>query len=150
MESILKPNNSERHIRLSLFQFLEQTKMQKDTLAQEMKNLQMELQEHRVNAFEGDSRQVDKREDKMQHDFVITGAWMDILQAGVLWRYETKNWNGLKTKRTAKKKVIFTQDYNKKRRPGHGSEQWNTGQAFQRMNWNYTNNRPVSDSSSVY
>ena len=37
---------------------VEQTKVQMATLGQEMKNLQSELQEHRVNAVEGNPRRV--------------------------------------------------------------------------------------------
>ena len=71
----------------------EQTKAQMATLDQEMKNLRSELQEHRVNAVEGNSRTVDptKKEDRMQHDFAIIAAQTDLPQVGVERRYETKN-----------------------------------------------------------
>ena len=42
-------------------------------------------------------------------------------------------------KRTAEKKVTFTQDYNKEREPDQGSEQWTRGQDIQGRNQNYTN-----------
>ena len=71
----------------------EQTKAQMATLGQEMKNLRSELQEHRVNAVEGNSRTVDpnQKENRMRHDFVIIAAQTDIPQVGVERRYETKN-----------------------------------------------------------
>ena len=45
----------------------EQTKAQKATLGQEMKNLRSELQEHRVNAVEGNSRTVDPNQEARQN-----------------------------------------------------------------------------------
>ena len=42
----------------------EQTKGQMATLGQEMKNLRLELQEHRVNAVEGNSRTVDPNQNR--------------------------------------------------------------------------------------
>ena len=45
----------------------------------------------------------------------------------------------IKSERTAEKRVTFTQDYNKKRGPGHGSQQWTRGLDFQRRDNNYKN-----------
>ena len=45
----------------------EQTKAQMATLGQEVKNLQSELQEHRVNAVEGNSRAVDPNQKGRQN-----------------------------------------------------------------------------------
>ena len=58
-----------------------------------MKNQRSELQEHRVNAVEGNSRTVDRnqKKDRKQHDFAIIAAQMDKPQVGVERRYETKN-----------------------------------------------------------
>ena len=63
------------------------------TLGREMKKLRLELQEHRVNAVEGNSGTVDpnQKDDRMQHDFVIIAVQTDIPQVGVERRYETKN-----------------------------------------------------------
>ena len=44
----------------------------------------------------------------------------------------------IENERTAEKKVTFTKDYNKKRGPDHGTEQWTRGQDFQRRNQNFT------------
>ena len=48
------------------------------------------------------------------------------------------------------KKVTFTQDYNKKRGPTHGSEQWARGQDFQRRNQNYSNDGFGRNSPTTY
>ena len=70
----------------------EQTKAQIATLGQEMKNLRSELQEHRVNAVEGNSRTVDpnQKNDRMQHDFATIEAQTDIPQVGAARRYTMK------------------------------------------------------------
>ena len=91
----------------------EQTKAHMATLGQEIRYLRSELQEHRVNAVEGNFRTVDpnqtKKEDRMQHDFVIIAAQTDVPQVGVERRYETKSWNALKTKgRPRKKSLLLT------------------------------------------
>ena len=88
-----------------------QTKAHMATLGQEMRYLRSESQEHRVNAVEGNSRNVDpnqtKNEDRMQHDFVIIAAQTDVPQVGVERRYETKNWNALKTEGRPRKKSLL-------------------------------------------
>ena len=121
----------------------EQTKAQMVTLGQEMKNLRSELQEHRVNAVERKSRTVDPNQKGRQSPTRFcnycrtnghTPSWCrKNIRDGELKRIEKE--------RTVEKKVTFTQDYNKKRGPDHGSEQWNRGQDFQRRNQNFTNDR---------
>ena len=56
----------------------------------------------------------------------------------------------IENERTAERKVTFTQDYNKKRGPDHGSEQWARGQDFQRRNQNFTNDRFRRSSPNSY
>ena len=56
----------------------------------------------------------------------------------------------IENERTAEKKVTFTQDYNKKRGPDHGLEQWTRGKDFQRRNQNFTNVRFRGTSSIAY
>ena len=87
----------------------EQTKAQMATLGQEMKNLRSELQEHRVNAVEGNSRTVDpnQKEDRMQHDFVTTAVQTDTLQVGAARGYGMKNLNELKTKEQQRRKSLL-------------------------------------------
>ena len=77
----------------------------------------------------------------MQQNFATTAAQTDIRQVGAARWYETKNWNDSKMKDLPRKKVMFTQDYNKKRRPHHGPEQWTGGQDFQKRTQNYTKDR---------
>ena len=72
----------------------------------------------------------------MQHGFAITATQTDIPQVGVVRDEELKR---IENERTAEKKVTFTQNYNKKRGPDHGSEQWTRGQDFLRRNQNYEN-----------
>ena len=131
----------------------EQTKAQMATLGQEMKNLRSELQEPRVNAVEGSSRTVDPNQKGRQNatrfcNYCRTNG-------------HTPNWCRKKIRdeelkriendeRTAEKKVTFTQDYNKKRGPDHGSEQWTRGQDFQRRNQNFSNDRFRRSSPNSY
>ena len=56
----------------------------------------------------------------------------------------------IENERTAEKKLTFTQDYNRERGPGHGSEQWTVGQDFQRSNPNYTIDGPMRNSPTAY
>ena len=56
----------------------------------------------------------------------------------------------IENERTAEKKVTFTQDYNKKRRPDHGSDQGARGQDFQRRNQNYNNDGFMRNSPPTY
>ena len=119
----------------------EQTKAQMATLGQEMKNLRSEPQEHRVNAVEGNPQTVDPNQKGRQN---ATRAYKYCRTNG-----HTPSWcrkkirdeelKRIENERTAEKKVTFTQDYNKKRRPDHGSEQWTRGQDFEWRNQNYNN-----------
>ena len=83
-----------------------QTNAHMATLGEEMNNLWSELQEHRVNAVERNSRTVDpnQKEDTMQHGFAITAAQTDIPRVGAARRYGKKNQNALKTKELPKGK----------------------------------------------
>ena len=117
---------------------VEQTKAQMATLGQEMKKLRPELQEHRVNAVEGNHRTVDSNQKWRQNatrfcNYCRTNGHTPNLCRKKIRDEELKR---MQNKRTAEKNVTFTQDYNKKRRPDHGSEQLNRGQDFQRWNQN--------------
>ena len=130
----------------------EQTKAQMATLGQERKNLRSELQEHRINALEGNSRTVDPNQKGRQN---ATGFCNYCRTNG-----HTPSWcrkkirdeelKPIENERTAEKKITFTQDYNKKRGPDHGSEQWTRGQDFQRRNQNYNNDRIRRNSPNNY
>ena len=119
----------------------EQTKAQMATLGQEMKNLRSELLEHRVNAVEGNSRTADPNQKGRQNatrfcNYCRTNGHTPSWCRKKIRDEELKR---IENERTAEKKVTFTQDYNKKRGPAHGSEQWTRGQDFQRKNQNFTN-----------
>ena len=121
----------------------EQFKAQMATLGQEMKKLRSELLEHRVNAVEGNSRTADPNQKGRQNatrfcNYCRTNGHTTSWCRKKIWDEELKR---IENERTAEKKVTFTQDYNKKRGPDHGSEQWTRGQDFQRKNQNFTNDR---------
>ena len=129
----------------------EQTKVQMATLGQEMKNLRSELQEHRVNAVEGTTRAVDPNQKGRQNatrfcNYCRTNGHSPSWCRKKI-REELKR---IENERTAEKKVTFTQDYNKKRRPDHGSEQWTRGQDFRRRNRNFTNDSFGRSSLNAY
>ena len=92
----------------------EQTKAQMATLGQEMKNLRSELQEHRVNGVEGNSQIVDQNEKGRQNATRFcnycranghTPSWCRK-------KIRDEELKRIENKRTAEKKVTFTQDYN--------------------------------------
>ena len=123
----------------------EQTKAQMATLGQETKNLRWELQEHRVNAVEGNSRTVDPNRKGRQNatrfcSFCRTNGHTPSWCCKKIRDEEIKR---IENERTAERKVTFTQEYNKRRGRDHGSEQWTRGQAFQRRNQNYNIDGPT-------
>ena len=122
------------------------------TLGQEMKNLRSELQEHRVNALQGTTRAVDPNQKERQSatrfcNYCRTKGHTPSWCRKKIREEELKQ---IENERTAEKKVTFTQDYNKKRGPDHGSEQWTRGQDFQRRNQNFTNDRFRRSSPNAY
>ena len=130
----------------------EQTKAQMATLGQEMKNLRSELLEHRVNAVEGNSRTVDPNQKGRQNatrfcNYCRTNGHTPSWCRKKIRDEELKR---IENERTAEKKVTFTQDYNKKRGPDHGSEQWARGQDLQRRNQNFSNDRFRRSSPKSY
>ena len=119
----------------------EQTKAQMATLGQEMKNLRSELQEHRVKAVEGICRTVDPNQKGRQNatrfcNYCCTNGHTPSWCRKKIRDEEMKR---IENERTVESRFTFTQDYNKKRRPDQGSEQWTTGRNFQRRNQNYNN-----------
>ena len=108
----------------------EQTKAELASLGQEMKNLRTELQEHRVNAVEGTSKTVDPNQKGRQNasrfcNYCRTNGHTPSWCRKKIRDEELKK---IENERTAEKRVKFTQDYNKKRGPSHGSGQWNRNQ----------------------
>ena len=130
----------------------EQTKVQLATLGQETKNLRSELQDHRVNAVQGTTRTVDPEQNGRQNatrfcNYCRTNAHFPSWCRKKIRDEELKR---IENERTAEKRVTFTQEYNKKRGPDHGSEQWTKGQALQGRNQNYTNVGPTRYSPTSY
>ena len=130
----------------------EQTKAQMATLGQEMKNLRSELQEHRVNAVEGNSRTADPNQKGRQNAIRFCNYCRTNGHTPSLCRKKTRDeeLKRIENERTAEKKVTFTQDYNKKRGPDHGSKQWARNQDFQRRNYNFINDRFRRSSPNGY
>ena len=111
------------------------------TLGQEKKNVQSELQEHRVSAVEGTPRTVNPNQKGRQnatrfcnyyHTNGHTPSWCRK-------KIRDEKMKRIENERTVDKKVTFTQDYNKKRGSDHGSQEWTRGQDFQMRNNNYIN-----------
>ena len=87
------------------------------TLCQEMKNLRSELQEHRVNAVEGNSRIVDPNQKGRQNATRFCN-YCRINGHTPSWcrkKIRDEELKRIENERTAEKKVTFTQDYNKKK-----------------------------------
>ena len=130
----------------------EKTKAQMATLGQEMKNLRSELQEHRVNAVERNSRTVHPN----QKGRLIATRFCNYCRTNghtPSWcrkKIRDEELKRIENERKAEKRVTFTQDYNKKPGPDHGSEQWTRGQDFQRRNQNFTNDRFKGTSPTAY
>ena len=95
------------------------------SLGQELKNLRSELKQHRVNAFEGNQRHVDPNQ-KRQNAKKSCGYCRTKGHAPTFCRKKIRDEEikRLQNEATAEKKVTFTQDYNKKRGPFHGSGNW--------------------------
>ena len=101
----------------------EQNKAQMASLGQELKNLRTELKKHKINALEGNQRPVDPNQKGRQNFTRFCGYCRTNEPTPNYFRKkirdgEVKKWQN---EATAEKKVTFTQDYNKKRGPFHGS-----------------------------
>ena len=96
------------------------------SLGQELKNLRTELKEHRINVLEGNQRPVDPNQKGRQNatrfcGFCRTNGHTPNYCRKKIRDVEIKK---LQNEAIAEKKVTFTQDYNKKRGPSHGSGNW--------------------------
>ena len=96
------------------------------SLGQELKNLRTELKEHRVNAVEGNQKPINPNQTGRQNakkfcGYCRTNGHTPNFCRNKLRVEELKK---LQNEATAQKKVTFTQDYNKRRGPSHGSENW--------------------------
>ena len=104
----------------------EQNKAQMASFGQEIKNLRTELKDHRINALEGKQRPVDLNQKGRQNATRFCGYCKT---NGHTPRYCRKKRRDEEVKKlqneaTAEKEVTFTQDYNKRRGPSHGSGSW--------------------------
>ena len=104
----------------------EQNKAQMASLGQELKNLRTELKEHRINALEGNQRPIDPNQKGRQNATRFCGYCRTNGHTPNYCRKKMRDEEirKLQNEATAQKKVTFTQDYNKRRRPSHGSENW--------------------------
>ena len=113
----------------------EQTKVQLASLRKEMKNLRSELQEHRVNALEN-TRQPDPNQKGRQNGTRFCNYCRTIGHTPSWCRKKNRDeeieriQNGM----VAEKRVTFTNDYNERQGPSHGSGQFtynNSGNRYQ-------------------
>ena len=136
----------------------EQNKAQMASLGQELKNLRSELKENRVNALEGIQRPVDPNQKGRQNATRLCGYCRTNGHTPNYCRKKMRDEEikKLQNEATAEKKVTFTQDYNKRRGPSHGSGNWtgendnngtmmSTQRSFTRGNF-----RPSNQSSSNF
>ena len=123
----------------------EQPKAQMTFLGQEMKNFRSELQEHRVNAVEGNSATVDPNQKGRQNatrfcNYCPTNGHTQSFCRKKILDEELKR---IENERTAEKKVTFTQDYNKKKR----TRSW-----IRTMDWGprFPNKKPEPQLRCIY
>ena len=104
----------------------EQNKAQMASLEQKLKNLRTELEEHRVNALEGNQRPVDPNQKRRQNTTRFCGVCRTNGHTLSHCRKKIRDEEitKLQNEATVEKKVTFTQDYNKRRRPSRGFGNW--------------------------
>ena len=93
----------------------EQTKAQMATLGQEITNLQSELQEHRVNAVDGNPPTLDPNQKRRQNPtrFCNYRRTNGHTPSWCRKKIREEQLKRIKYGKTAEKKVTFTQEYNK-------------------------------------
>ena len=96
------------------------------SLGQEIKNLRTELKEHRVNVLEGNQRPVEPNQKGRQNATRFCGYCRTNGHAPSFCRKKIRDEEikKLQNEATAQEKGTFTQDYNKRRGPSHGSGNW--------------------------
>ena len=133
----------------------EQNKAQMASLGPELKNLRTESKEHRVNALEGNQRPVDPNQKGRKNATRFCGYCPTDGHTPSFCRKKIRDEEikKLKNEATAEKKVTFTQRYNKRRGPSHGSGNWtgridnngtmmSTSRSFTRGNFWPSNQNP--------
>ena len=93
------------------------------SLGQELKNLRTEVKEHRVNVLEGNQRPNDSNQKGRQNATNFCGYCRTNGHTPNYCRKKMRDEEikKLQNEATAEKKVTFSQDYNKRRGPSHGS-----------------------------
>ena len=104
----------------------EQNEAQMASLGQELKKLRTELKEHRINALEGNRRPVDPDQKGRQNATRFCGYCRTNENTPKYCRKKIRHEEikNLQNEATAEKKLTFIKDYNKGRRPSHGSGNW--------------------------
>ena len=104
----------------------DQNKAQMASLGQELKNLRTELKEHRVNAVEGNQKPIDPNQKGRQKATRFCGHCKTNGHTPNYCRKKRrdKEIKKLQNEAAAEKNVTFTQGYNKRRGPSHGSGNW--------------------------
>ena len=133
----------------------EQNSGQMASLGKELKNPRTELKEHRVNALEGNQRPVDPNQKGRQNATRFCGYCRTNGHTPNSCRKKMRDEQikKLQNEATAEKTVTFTQDYNKRRGPSHGSGKWtslndgngammSTLRSFTRGNFRPSNQNP--------
>ena len=104
----------------------EQNKAQVASLGHELKNLRIELKEHRKNALEGNQKPIAPNQEGRQNAARFCGYFRSNGHTSNYCRKKIRDeeMKKLQNEVTAEKRVTFTQDYNKRRGPSHGSGNW--------------------------
>ena len=133
----------------------EQNKAELASLWQELKNLRAELKAHKINALEGNQRPINPNQKWRQNATMFCGFCRTNGHTPNYCRKKMRDEEikKLQNEATTEKKVTFTQDYNKKRGPSHGSVKWtsrndgnwaltSTPRSFTRGNFRPSNQNP--------
>ena len=96
------------------------------SLGQELENVRTKLKEHRIKALEGNQRSVDPNQKGRQNATRFCGYFRINGHTPSFCRKKIRDEEikKLQNEATVEKKVTFTQDYNKRRGPSHGSGNW--------------------------
>ena len=103
-----------------------QNKAPMASLGQELKNLRRDVKKHGVNAVEGNQKPFDPNQKGRKDATRFCGYCRTNGHTPYYCRKKTRDEEitKLQNEATAQKKVTFTQDYNKRGGPSHGSGNW--------------------------
>ena len=105
----------------------EQNKAQMASLGWELKNIPIELKEHRIKALEGIQKPIAPNQKRRLNPARFCAYCRTNGHTPNYCRKKIRDEEVKKSQNeaTAEKKVTFTQGYNKRRGPSHGSGNWN-------------------------